>query len=145
MGIEATMMRDDPRNVAYFSGYEFSKQQLSTIQRINTATFQTIFMAGGLAGVANWIVAISFDVLLSDSSFRQVTKSNGVLLSETSGLEFCFEDSVLLLFHRFEWNLSVYPEWRLFTHCFSSLARTLKPDIDMKEVTFSAAIPIMTL
>lgn len=64
-GTGATMMRDVPGNAAYFACYEFSKRQFSSMEGSETASLPAIFMAGGLAGVANWIVAIPFDVVKS--------------------------------------------------------------------------------
>ncbi|KAJ1994503.1 carnitine transporter [Dimargaris cristalligena] len=65
-GTGATLLRDIPGSVAYFGAYELFKQmftpegaepgQLSTV---------AVLMAGGLAGMANWAVAIPPDVLKS--------------------------------------------------------------------------------
>jgi solute carrier family 25 carnitine/acylcarnitine transporter 20/29 len=59
------MMRDVPGNAAYFACYEFSKRLFSRIEGSESASLPAIFIAGGLAGVANWIVAIPFDVVKS--------------------------------------------------------------------------------
>lgn len=64
-GTGATMMRDVPGNAAYFACYEFSKRLLCRMEDTETASLPAIFMAGGMAGVANWIIAIPFDVVKS--------------------------------------------------------------------------------
>jgi len=64
-GCGATVLRDVPGNAAYFGTYEFFKRTFRTLEGTEVASFQSTFMAGGLAGMANWIVAIPFDVIKS--------------------------------------------------------------------------------
>jgi solute carrier family 25 carnitine/acylcarnitine transporter 20/29 len=62
-GCGATMLRDVPGNAAYFGSYEMFKRQFAKWEERETASFNATFLAGGLAGMCNWIVAIPFDVL----------------------------------------------------------------------------------
>ena len=65
-GTSATIMRDVPGNAAYFAAYEFFKRQLHGDDLTTTKpSISTTLLAGGLAGMANWTVAIPMDVLKS--------------------------------------------------------------------------------
>ena len=64
-GTGSAALRDVPGNAAYFAGYEFCKRQLCVLEGRNTPSTPSILLAGGMAGVANWIVAIPFDTLKS--------------------------------------------------------------------------------
>lgn len=65
-GTAATLWRDIPGSVAYFFAYEVVKKALtpsgSTPDQLNPLA---VLFAGGMAGVANWAVAIPADVLKS--------------------------------------------------------------------------------
>jgi len=65
-GTAATLWRDIPGSVAYFFAYEVIKKGLTpkgnTPDQLNPLA---ILFAGGMAGVANWAVAIPADVLKS--------------------------------------------------------------------------------
>lgn len=66
-GFFATLVRDIPGSVAYFAAYEITKRLLTPKghKQGDLSPF-AILVAGGMAGVANWAVAIvsSFDCLL---------------------------------------------------------------------------------
>eukprot|EP00545_Synedropsis_sp_CCMP1620_P001389 CAMPEP_0119013838 /NCGR_PEP_ID=MMETSP1176-20130426/9067_1 /TAXON_ID=265551 /ORGANISM="Synedropsis recta cf, Strain CCMP1620" /LENGTH=288 /DNA_ID=CAMNT_0006966959 /DNA_START=111 /DNA_END=977 /DNA_ORIENTATION=+ len=64
-GCGATMLRDVPGNAAYFGSYEIFKRTFAKYEGRETASVSATFMAGGLAGVCNWMVAIPFDVVKS--------------------------------------------------------------------------------
>lgn len=61
-GTVATLVRDVPGSVAYFGMYEYVKKKFSKPGELNKAA---VLFAGGMAGVANWTVAIPPDVLKS--------------------------------------------------------------------------------
>jgi len=65
-GTFATLLRDVPASAAYFGAYEWFKKALtpkgSTPDKLNPGS---ILFAGGMAGIANWLVAIPADVLKS--------------------------------------------------------------------------------
>ncbi|KAI9506681.1 carnitine transporter [Coemansia spiralis] len=65
-GTCATLLRDVPGSVAYFGAYELIKKSL-TNQGAGQGSISplAIVTAGGLAGMANWAVAIPPDVLKS--------------------------------------------------------------------------------
>ncbi|KAJ1897316.1 carnitine transporter [Kickxella alabastrina] len=65
-GTCATLLRDVPGSVAYFGAYELIKKSL-TNQSAGQGSISpvAIVTAGGLAGMANWTVAIPPDVLKS--------------------------------------------------------------------------------
>ena len=64
-GTGSAALRDVPGNAAYFAGYEFCKRQLCALEGRDTPSTPSILLAGGMSGVANWIVAIPFDTLKS--------------------------------------------------------------------------------
>mmetsp|Transcript_2450 Transcript_2450/g.3317 ORF Transcript_2450/g.3317 Transcript_2450/m.3317 type:complete len:305 (-) Transcript_2450:217-1131(-) len=67
-GTTATMMRDCPGNAAYFGTYELVKRNLSAQfdpPERSSPSLGVTFMAGGFAGISNWIIAIPFDVIKS--------------------------------------------------------------------------------
>jgi solute carrier family 25 carnitine/acylcarnitine transporter 20/29 len=64
-GTASTAMRDVPGNAVYFGTYVFMKRLSCELEgRTKASTFGTL-MAGGCAGVGNWIVAIPMDVIKS--------------------------------------------------------------------------------
>jgi len=67
-GTVLTLLRDVPGSVAYFGTYEFVKQGLMRargIEDMSQLSPIAVLTAGGMAGVANWAVAIPPDVLKS--------------------------------------------------------------------------------
>lgn len=66
-GTLATLLRDVPGSVAYFGAYELVKESLAKVTGKDAASLSplAILFAGGMAGVANWTVAIPPDVLKS--------------------------------------------------------------------------------
>lgn len=64
-GTGSTALRDVPGNAAYFFAYEVVKRITCNLEgRDKASTFGTL-IAGGCAGVMNWIVAIPFDTVKS--------------------------------------------------------------------------------
>jgi len=61
-GTIGTLLRDVPGSVAYFGAYEFFKRSLTPE---GTQSTIAILFAGGMAGIANWSVAIPGDVIKS--------------------------------------------------------------------------------
>ncbi|VDN38380.1 unnamed protein product [Cylicostephanus goldi] len=56
-GTAATLLRDIPASAAYLSVYEFLKKKFSGEGRQRTLSPAATLMAGGLAGIANWLVS----------------------------------------------------------------------------------------
>jgi len=65
-GTFATALRDVPGSIAYFGAYEIIKKAL-TPEGSDPSKLKVlpVLFAGGMAGVANWGVAIPFDVIKS--------------------------------------------------------------------------------
>ena len=65
-GTAATLLRDVPASGAYFMGYEWIQRVLTPEgkSRNDLSAGRTI-VAGGMAGIFNWMVAIPADVLKS--------------------------------------------------------------------------------
>ncbi|OMJ18775.1 Mitochondrial carnitine/acylcarnitine carrier protein [Smittium culicis] len=63
-GSFATLLRDVPGSVAYFGAYEVIKKTLTPAgAKADSLSPVAVVVAGGLAGMANWAVAIPPDVL----------------------------------------------------------------------------------
>lgn len=58
-GFNITLIRDVPGSMAYFATYETLKTYISKQETgSKELSFSTIIMAGGIAGLTNWLVAI---------------------------------------------------------------------------------------
>jgi len=66
-GTGITVIRDVPGNAIYFSTYELLKRTFCGWEgrRYENPSSNSIMLAGGLAGVANWVVAIPADSIKS--------------------------------------------------------------------------------
>jgi len=64
-GTLSTALRDVPGNAAYFGTYELVKRLSCKLEGSQKASIPGTLMAGGCAGVANWIVAIPMDTVKS--------------------------------------------------------------------------------
>ena len=67
LGLDSTLAREISGNVAYFTSYYLLKLELCKYYnlKMKDATFNIIFLAGGLSGVAFWLVSHPFDTLKS--------------------------------------------------------------------------------
>lgn len=64
-GTGSTALRDVPGNAAYFGTYEFVKRLTCQLEGREKASTVGTLLAGGCAGVCNWIIAIPFDTVKS--------------------------------------------------------------------------------
>jgi len=64
-GTVATLIRDVPGSIAYFGAYEAVKRALTRNNKSGELSPVAVVCAGGMAGIANWTVAIPADVLKS--------------------------------------------------------------------------------
>lgn len=64
-GLSATLAREIPGSGAYFMTYQYIKQNNTSLFTANQNQTFITFMAGGIAGIAFWIVAIPADVIKS--------------------------------------------------------------------------------
>jgi solute carrier family 25 carnitine/acylcarnitine transporter 20/29 len=64
-GLGATCVRDVPGNAAYFGTYELLRREFCCLEDTPTPTLHATLLAGGMAGVANWVVALPADTLKS--------------------------------------------------------------------------------
>lgn len=81
-GTALTLMRDVPGSIAWFSVYELTKRELVRIQGIEDPSQLSplaVVVAGGLAGMACWGVAIPPDVLKSRYQTAPEGTYNGLL------------------------------------------------------------------
>mmetsp|Transcript_18608 Transcript_18608/g.52398 ORF Transcript_18608/g.52398 Transcript_18608/m.52398 type:complete len:290 (-) Transcript_18608:34-903(-) len=61
-GTALTLMRDIPGSMAYYGAYEIIRNQLVTEGQLSPGA---TLMAGGMAGICNWLVALPQDTLKS--------------------------------------------------------------------------------
>ncbi|XP_071981052.1 mitochondrial carnitine/acylcarnitine carrier protein-like isoform X2 [Engystomops pustulosus] len=78
-GTVLTLLRDIPATGVYFMSYELMKEKMTPHGgRVSDLSVARILLAGGVAGICNWIVAIPMDVLKSrfqtapESRYRRV-------------------------------------------------------------------------
>lgn len=64
-GTMATLLRDVPASAVYFATYEYLKKCFARDDKIKKLNPLSTLFAGGIAGMANWSVCISPDVLKS--------------------------------------------------------------------------------
>ncbi|TMW69435.1 hypothetical protein Poli38472_001591 [Pythium oligandrum] len=86
-GWEATLLRDVPASVGYFGGYEVIKRVLTPKGSTELSPVNVV-VAGGLAGMLNWTIAMPADVLKSriqtapEGTYRGVAHCYQVLMKE---------------------------------------------------------------
>jgi solute carrier family 25 carnitine/acylcarnitine transporter 20/29 len=91
-GSIATAARDIPGNAAYFGTYELARRQILWVEKIlrneddisvppagNEFSVGSTMIAGGLAGMANWVVAIPMDVVKSRLQAAPLGKYTGAI------------------------------------------------------------------
>ena len=84
-GSSMTLLRDGFGSFGYFSTYEGIKRMLTTESGPTNLSTSTILLAGGLAGVVNWSIALPFDTLKTRIQQSQ-SKSSTETLALTRSL-----------------------------------------------------------
>ena len=62
-GTWSAVLRDVPGNAVYFGSYEYFKRLSCHLEGVERASIMGTLVAGGFAGMANWMVAIPFDTI----------------------------------------------------------------------------------
>ncbi|XP_062023515.1 mitochondrial arginine transporter BAC2-like [Rosa rugosa] len=82
-GLTITMLRDAPAHAFYFCTYEYMKEQLHPgCRKTGKESLRATLVAGGLAGVASWIICYPLDVVktrLQAQSMYPVPKYTGIV------------------------------------------------------------------
>uniref|UniRef100_A0A672LZL1 Mitochondrial carnitine/acylcarnitine carrier protein-like n=1 Tax=Sinocyclocheilus grahami TaxID=75366 RepID=A0A672LZL1_SINGR len=65
-GTVLTLIRDVPSNGVYFLTYEYLKQSLTPEGDVHHLSTSRVLLAGGIAGMLNWLIALPADVLKSN-------------------------------------------------------------------------------
>jgi len=79
-GTYATLLRDVPGSMAYFGGYEVFKKLLTPKGSHSSELHPlSILLAGGMAGVCNWVVSIPPDVIKSRYQSAPEGKYSGLM------------------------------------------------------------------
>jgi len=110
-GSLATLLRDVPGSMAYFGAYEGFKRLFTPSG--SSPNPLGIFVAGGLAGVFNWLVAIPPDVIKSryqsapEGTYRGLADVTRVLLKE-EGVKGLFKGVVPAMLRAFPANAACF-------------------------------------
>uniref|UniRef100_H2TW33 Si:dkey-150i13.2 n=1 Tax=Takifugu rubripes TaxID=31033 RepID=H2TW33_TAKRU len=79
-GTVLTLIRDVPSNGLYFLTYEYLKRALTPEgQSVSQLSTPNILLAGGVAGILNWTIALPPDVLKSNFQTAAEGKYSGLL------------------------------------------------------------------
>jgi len=118
-GTALTFMRDVPASGVYFSTYEFLKRSLTPEGHSTSdlSALKTLF-AGGMAGIANWVVAIPPDVLKSRFQTAPAGKYSGVgdvlrELIRTEGIRSLYKGIVPVMLRAFPANAACFLGYEL--------------------------------
>eukprot|EP00252_Welwitschia_mirabilis_P014095 TRINITY_DN3112_c0_g1_i2.p1 TRINITY_DN3112_c0_g1~~TRINITY_DN3112_c0_g1_i2.p1 ORF type:complete len:312 (-),score=54.23 TRINITY_DN3112_c0_g1_i2:151-1086(-) len=89
-GLGVTILRDAPAHGVYFWTYEYSREMLHPgCRRSGEESVVTMLTAGGLAGVASWVVCYPLDVVKS-----RLQAQDGASRKYTGMID-CFKKSVM--------------------------------------------------
>jgi len=79
-GTTITVIRDSSASFMYFSSYEVMKYKMRQISSDGQLHLGHFIMAGGVAGMLNWVPAIPFDVLKTNYQSAPLGKYTGCFL-----------------------------------------------------------------
>ncbi|XP_043801182.1 congested-like trachea protein isoform X1 [Apis laboriosa] len=111
-GTCATLLRDVPASGMYFMTYECLKKWMSS-EEGKLGILQTI-MAGGFAGITNWIVGMPPDVLKSrlqsapDSTFKNGIRDVFIILMKEEGPKALYKGCVPVMLRAFPANAACF-------------------------------------
>ncbi|CAF4313251.1 unnamed protein product [Rotaria magnacalcarata] len=118
-GTALTLMRDVPASGVYFASYEYLKRVLTPEGKSpsDLSAWKTLF-AGGMAGIANWAVAIPPDVLKSRFQTAPSGKYSGIAdvlreLIRTEGIGSLYKGIVPVMLRAFPANAACFLGYEL--------------------------------
>lgn len=79
-GTTVTVIRDASASFMYFSSYEVMKYKMRQISPTGELNLLHYIMAGGVAGMLNWVPAIPFDVLKTNYQAAPLGKYTGCFI-----------------------------------------------------------------
>ncbi|CAG0883454.1 unnamed protein product [Cyprideis torosa] len=112
-GTCATLLRDMPATGMYFASYEFLKKALAPEGDKGLSVGRTL-LAGGIAGMCNWAVAIPPDVLKSRlQTAPEGTYPNGIRsvfkqLMKEEGIKACYRGTAPVMLRAFPANAACF-------------------------------------
>ena len=109
-GSSMTLVRDGFGSLGYFSTYEGVKRAAGSSGPSKNSSF-TVLLAGGLAGVVNWIIALPFDVLktrIQQSQSSTDTLSLAKTLLQTEGIRGLYRGLFPVLLRAFPANAACF-------------------------------------
>lgn len=74
-GSLATLARDGPGSALYFASYELSKNYLNRGANVDQINIKNVCLAGGIAGMAMWIVVFPVDTIKTKLQASSTSKS----------------------------------------------------------------------
>ncbi|XP_063065659.1 mitochondrial carnitine/acylcarnitine carrier protein [Engraulis encrasicolus] len=129
-GTVITLIRDVPSNGLYFMTYEYMKYLLTSEgESINHLSTPKILLAGGTAGILNWVIALPPDVLKSnfqtaaDGRYRGVMDVLRELLRE-EGARGLYKGITAVMLRAFPANAACFLGFDVALKCLDWLAPT---------------------
>jgi len=112
-GTVLTLFRDVPGSVAYYAAYEVIKKWLQRGDTSGQLSPVAVVSAGGLAGVANWIVSVPPDVLKSRFQTAPAGRYTGMMhvltdLIKTEGIGALYKGLIPALARAFPANAACF-------------------------------------
>ncbi|CAF0978940.1 unnamed protein product [Didymodactylos carnosus] len=118
-GTAATLLRDVPATGVYFTSYEWLKKKLTPEGRpVGELSAWRTLVAGGTAGICNWIVAIPPDVLKSRYQTAPQGRYTGIShvfkeLMQTEGIRSLYKGIVPVMLRAFPANAACFLGYEL--------------------------------
>ncbi|XP_055045428.2 mitochondrial carnitine/acylcarnitine carrier protein [Misgurnus anguillicaudatus] len=127
-GTVLTLIRDVPSNGLYFLTYEYLKKALTSEgQSVSQLSTWRVLLAGGVAGVLNWLVALPADVLKSkyqtaaDGHYKGLVDVLRTLL-RNEGPRGLYKGLSAVMLRAFPANAACFLGYEFTLKCFSFIA-----------------------
>ncbi|XP_036386555.1 mitochondrial carnitine/acylcarnitine carrier protein [Megalops cyprinoides] len=127
-GTVLTLIRDVPSNGVYFLTYEYLKNSLTPEgQSVKELSTPRILLAGGMAGILNWVVALPPDVLKSNFQTAGEGRYRGVLdvlreLVQEEGVRVLYKGFNAVMLRAFPANAACFLGFEVGLKCLNWLA-----------------------
>lgn len=111
-GFCATLLRDVPASGGYFMAYEGLKRAMA--KDGETLSLSKTILAGGVAGILNWVIALPIDVLKSqyqtapEGKFKNGIRSVFPHMMRTDGVRGLYRGAVPILLRAFPANAACF-------------------------------------
>lgn len=106
-GISATVMRDAPFHVVYFTGYEYIKNQIKKKKQLDNGDY---ILAGGISGMLAWTSSYPFDMIKTKIQSGDIMKIKDALstIYKTKGIRGLFKGYFPTILRAFPVNATCF-------------------------------------